>query len=88
MDQEEIYQALKSKGLNTSILAEALDVSIQAVSSAIKKGKGSQRIANAISIAIDKPLEQVFPYYARKQEKQEIRQNRVHQLKSQFSKIN
>lgn len=88
MDQDEIYQALKSKGLTTSILADALDVSVPAIFNVIKKGKGSQRIASAISIAINKPLEQVFPYYAKKLEKQETRQEQVNQLKSRFVQIN
>lgn len=88
MDQDEIYQALKSKGLSTSILADALDVSVPAIFNVIKKGRGSQRIANAISIAINKPLEQVFPYYAEKSGKQEARQEQVNQLKSRFAEIN
>nr|WP_269822191.1 HTH domain-containing protein [Aggregatibacter actinomycetemcomitans] len=46
MNQKEIYQALKNKNLNASMIAEALGVSYQAVSNAIKQGKSSQRIAS------------------------------------------
>ncbi|QGM80695.1 DNA-binding protein [Otariodibacter oris] len=88
MDQKEIYQALKDKGLNAVILAKALDVSVQAISSTIKKGKGSLRIANAISIAIDKPIEKTFPYYEEKQLQQQARKQQIEQLKTKLSQEN
>lgn len=87
MNQKEIYQALKRKNLNASMIAEALGVSSQAVSSAIKQGKSSQRIAKAIAIAIDEPLEKVFPHYAKKEQKQVFRSNQVAHLKNQFSQM-
>ncbi|AGI35955.1 helix-turn-helix domain-containing protein [Mannheimia haemolytica] len=87
MNQQEIYQALKSKNLNASMIAEALGVSSQAVSNAIKQGKSSKRIAKAIAIAIEQPLEKVFPHYARKQEQQVFRKTQIHQLKSQFAQM-
>ncbi|OOH87934.1 DNA-binding protein [Pasteurellaceae bacterium 15-036681] len=87
MDQKEIYQALKNKDLNAAMIAEALEVSTQAVSNAIKQGKGSKRIAKAVAIAIDRPLEQVFPHYAQKQQKQVIRNAQVNQLRTRFSQI-
>lgn len=87
MNQKEIYQALKRKNLNASMIAEALGVSSQAVSNAIKQGKSSQRIAKAIAIAIDEPLEKVFPHYAEKQQRQAFRNNQVIHLKNQFSKM-
>ncbi|MDE3963699.1 DNA-binding protein [Glaesserella parasuis] len=89
MNQKEIYQALKSKNLNASMIAEALGVSSQAVSSAIKQGKSSQRIAKAIAIAIaiDEPLEKVFPHYAKKEQKQVFRNNQIARLKNQFSQM-
>ena len=85
MNQKEIYQALKRKNLNVSMIAEALGVSSQAVSSAIKQGKSSQRIAKAI--AIDEPLEKVFPHYAKKEQKQVFRSNQIAHLKNQFSQM-
>ena len=63
------------------MIAEALGVSSQAVSNAIKQGKSSQRIAKAIALAIDEPLETVFPHYAQKQQKQIFRHKKVNQLK-------
>ena len=87
MNPKEIYQALKDKNLNASMIAEALGVSSQAVSNAIKQGKSSQRIAKAIALAIDEPLETVFPHYAQKQQNQIFRHKKVNQLKSQFSHI-
>ena len=87
MNQKEIYQALKRKNLNASMVAEALGVSSQAVSNAIKRGKSSQRIAKAIAIAIDEPLEKVFPHYAQKEQKQEFRNNQITYLKNQFSQM-
>ncbi|MGX2951319.1 DNA-binding protein [Ursidibacter sp. B-7004-1] len=87
MNQQEIYQSLKSKNLNASMIAEALGVSVQAVSNAIKQGKSSQRIAKAIAIAIDQPLEKVFPHYAQKQQKQAFRHNQINQLKDQFAQM-
>lgn len=91
MNQKEIYQALKRKNLNASMIAEALGVSSQAVSSAIKQGKSSQRIAKAIAIAIaiaiDEPLEKVFPHYAKKEQKQVFRSNQIAHLKNQFSQM-
>ncbi|MDE3932894.1 DNA-binding protein [Glaesserella parasuis] len=89
MNQKEIYQALKRRNLNASMIAEALGVSSQAVSSAIKQGKSSQRIAKAIAIAIaiDEPLEKVFPHYAKKEQKQVFRSNQIAHLKNQFSQM-
>ncbi|MDE3944874.1 DNA-binding protein, partial [Glaesserella parasuis] len=77
------------KNLNASMIAEALGVSSQAVSSAIKQGKSSQRIAKAIAIAIaiDEPLEKVFPHYAKKEQKQVFRSNQIAHLKNQFSQM-
>ncbi|TYA51663.1 DNA-binding protein [Aggregatibacter actinomycetemcomitans] len=65
----------------------SVGVSYQAVSNAIKHGKSSQRIAKAIALAIDQPLETVFPHYAQKKQKQIFRKKKVNQLKSQFSQI-
>ncbi|WP_257812240.1 HTH domain-containing protein [Aggregatibacter actinomycetemcomitans] len=85
MNQKEIYQALKNKNLNASMIAEALGVSYQAVSNAIKQGKSSERITKAIALAIDQPLEIVFPHYVQKKQKQIFRKKKVNELKSQFS---
>ncbi len=87
MSPEEIYQALKNRSLNVAMIAESLGVSNQAVSSVIKKGKNSQRIAKAISIAIDKPLDQVFPHYIENQQKKAVRAEKITQLKRKFAQI-
>ncbi|AAP95436.1 DNA-binding protein [[Haemophilus] ducreyi] len=87
MNQQEIYQALKNKNLNASIIAEALGVSSQAVSNAIKQGKSSERIAKAIAIAIEQPLEKVFPHYAHKHQQRVFRKKQVRELQSQFSQM-
>ncbi|QOF67310.1 DNA-binding protein [Actinobacillus sp. GY-402] len=88
MIQERIFQALKNRGLNVSMLAEALNVSNQAVFNVIKQGKGSKRIATAIAIAIDTPLDKAFPYYSKIQHDRVMRDNKIDRLKSQFAQIN
>lgn len=87
MNPDEIYQALKCKNLNIPIIAESLGVSTQAVSIVIKQGKGSERIAKAISIAIEKPVEEVFSHYAKAKQKQKIRTEKIILLKERFSQI-
>lgn len=87
MIQDKIFQALKNKGLSVSILAEALNVSNQAVFNVIKTGKGSKRIAMAIAVAIESPLEQIFPYYSKIQQDKLNRFNKVNQLKNKFAQI-
>ncbi|EFA28908.1 MULTISPECIES: hypothetical protein [Haemophilus] len=87
MSPNEIYQALKIKNLNVAMIAESLGVSNQAVSTVIKQGKSSQRIAKAICLAIEKPLDQVFPHYAKHQQKKVLRAEKVSQLRRQFSQM-
>ncbi|OOF65190.1 DNA-binding protein [Rodentibacter pneumotropicus] len=87
MTPNDIYQALKNRNLNVAMIAESLGVSNQAVSNVIKQGKNSQRIAKAISIAIDQPLDHVFPYYAKSQHKKIVRAEKVLQLRQQFAQI-
>ena len=63
MEAKEIYQELNSKSLNATRIAEVLKVRPQTVSNVIRDGYGSLRIAKAVSLAIDLPLEKVFPFY-------------------------
>lgn len=69
MNSEKIYQELNKRGYNASIIAEAINVLPQSVAVVIRTGKGSKRIATAISAAMDKKLEDVFPFYREKTEK-------------------
>ncbi|KZN57622.1 hypothetical protein N473_07030 [Pseudoalteromonas luteoviolacea CPMOR-1] len=59
----EIKHALSKKGLNLSMIAEALEVKRSAVSNVVNGKSKSHRIAQAISKVIDKPLKEVFPEY-------------------------
>ena len=69
MNSEKIYQELNKRGYNASIIAEAINVLPQSVAVVIRTGKGSKRIATAISAAMDKKLEDVFPFYREKANK-------------------
>lgn len=61
MDSRAILSSLKSAGINFSIVAEAIGVSTNMVSSVAARKATSRRVARAIARAIDKPIEQVFP---------------------------
>lgn len=84
MDSQKIYQELNVKGLNASIIAEVIGVLPQSVAVVIRKGKGSKRIANVIATAIDKNLEDVFPFYKQKNEKIEQRKVQAANLKKKL----
>ena len=77
MNSEKIYQELNKRGYNASIIAEAINVLPQSVAVVIRTGKGSKRIAIAISAAMDKKLEDVFPFYREKANKKAHRQQRA-----------
>ena len=80
MNSEKIYQELNKRGYNASIIAEAINVLPQSVAVVIRTGKGSKRIATAISAAMDKKLEDVFPFYREKANKKAHRQQRATSL--------
>lgn len=61
MDSRDILSSLKSVGINFSIVAEAIGVSTNMVSSVAARKSTSRRVAHAIARAIDKPIEQIFP---------------------------
>nr|WP_279039071.1 XRE family transcriptional regulator [Snodgrassella alvi] len=84
MDSQKIYQELNVKGLNASIIAEVIGVLPQSVAVVIRKGKGSKRIANVIATAIDKNLEDVFPFYKQKNERIEQRKVQAANLKKKL----
>lgn len=86
MDSEKIYQELNQKGLNASIIAEAMGVLPQSVAVVIRMGKGSKRIASAVATAIDKSLEEVFPFYKEKNKKIEWRKMQAINLKEILNK--
>ena len=67
MDRDEIYQLLNKHGVSGAMIARALDVTPSAVVEVIRNGKGSKRIATAISTACEKPLKEIFPFYAEKE---------------------
>lgn len=81
MDSEKIYQELNQKGLNASIIAEALGVLPQSVAVVIRMGKGSKRIASAIATSMNKSLDEVFPFYKEKNKKVEWRKLQANNLK-------
>lgn len=65
-----ISQAIKDKGYTLSILAEALDVDVSAVTSVVFGHARSRRIAESIAKLLGEPLEVVFPDIAPPREKQ------------------
>lgn len=67
MEASEIYAELREKGVSARMIAEVLGVANQSVSDVIRNGRGSRRIAEAVSTVLEKPLEQVFPHYLPKQ---------------------
>lgn len=87
MNPSEIYQELQKRNLNIAMIAEALGVSSQAVYSVVRKGESSRRIAQAVAVAIDCPLEKVFPYYARRAQSKTGRAEKVAELKQRFSEL-
>lgn len=82
MDSNKIYQELNMKGLNASIIAEAIGVLPQSVALVIRMGKGSKRIATAIAMALEKNLDDVFPFYKEKKERVANRKNQAIKLKA------
>lgn len=64
MSPEQIHAALHQRSVSASQVADALNVSPQSVSSVIRRGRGSRRIATAIATVLEQPLDHVFPAYA------------------------
>ena len=63
MTKDKIYELLLRQGISASMIADAMQISQQTVSTVIAKGHGSRRVAEAIAKLLDKPLTEVFPYY-------------------------
>ena len=63
MTKDKIYKALHSQNISASMIADAIQISHQAVCDVIAKGHGSRRVAEAVAKLLDKPLTEVFPYY-------------------------
>lgn len=87
MNSKNIYQELNRKGLNASIIAEAVGVLPQSVAVVIRTGKGSKRIASVIAAALDKELDDVFPFYGEKTAKKNLRMQKLDLLRSQLDKL-
>ncbi|MDO4434003.1 MAG: XRE family transcriptional regulator [Alysiella sp.] len=88
MNAEKIYQELNRKGFDASMIAEAIEVLPQSVAVVIRKGKGSRRIAAAIAAVLERPIEEVFPFYGEKAEKLMNRKNQVLNLKEKLRALN
>lgn len=73
MNKENIYKLLSEQGLNPVMVAEALNVTKQAVYQVINDGKGSEKIAKAIAEACNQPLCEVFPFYGQKNDQEKKR---------------
>lgn len=71
MDKELIFNLLKERGLNASMIAKSLNVTPQAVHKVINDGHGSIRIVKAIATVCEKSHVELFPYYLREKEKKE-----------------
>jgi len=61
MNSNEILSALKTNGLNFSIVADALGVSPQYVSRVASGKFHSYRVAAALAVAVDRSITDVFP---------------------------
>ncbi len=87
MDYKEIHEALKQKGLNWSICAEAFGRSASHIMNVAARRAGSKHVAIKLSKAIGKPISTVFPdvpsYY--EEEKERSRQTKISALKAALS---
>lgn len=63
MNAKQILINLNQKELNFSVIAEVCNTSTSHVSNVAHRKTTSRKIAEAISIAIEIPLEEVFPEY-------------------------
>ncbi|MES9925967.1 MAG: hypothetical protein ABW152_17950 [Candidatus Thiodiazotropha endolucinida] len=61
MNSEQILQQLNAHGLSFTDIAKALKVSPAAVSMVARRRGDSNRIAKALSIALNKSVEETFP---------------------------
>lgn len=61
MNGDQILQSLKAIGLNFTDIADALGVTPQHVGQVAHRKGYSLRIAKAFSIALNKPVEKIFP---------------------------
>lgn len=86
MDKEKIYQLINQNGLTATMIAEALNVTPTAVIIVINNGRGSRRIAEAISKVCDQPLEKIFPYYKGQMSKKEKAQKQQ-ELNEKLAKL-
>lgn len=88
MDYKEIHEALKQKGLNWSICAEAFNCSASHLMNVAARRAGSKHIATKLSKVLGKPVNKVFPdvptYF---EEKNHDRQIKVSALKAALTKM-
>ena len=61
MDYETIKTELRKAGYSLSMIADALGCSPVNVQQVCKRDTKSQRVAKAVSTALDKPVSEVFP---------------------------
>ncbi|MEW8049282.1 MAG: helix-turn-helix domain-containing protein [Candidatus Thiodiazotropha sp.] len=61
MNGSQILQELKSYGITFTDIANALGVRASTVSLVANRKSDSKRIAKAFSIALNKPVEDIFP---------------------------
>ena len=90
MDSSEIRAELKAKGLNFSMIAEALEVSPQHVSRVARRKENSRRVALALAKAIGKTVKSVFPdkpEYARPPATPAARKRAVRQLRRDLGDV-
>ncbi|UNM95688.1 XRE family transcriptional regulator [Ignatzschineria rhizosphaerae] len=77
MEKELIFNLLKERGLNASMIARSLNVTPQAVHRVISEGRGSIRIVKAIAKVCDKDHKTLFPYYLREKTSKEKTEKQV-----------
>ena len=61
MKTNEIKEALRSKGLTYSIIADSSDLTVARISQVITRASSSKLVAEVIAKAIEEPVEEVFP---------------------------
>lgn len=68
MGKETIYNLLKERNLNATMIARSLGITPQAVHKVINDGHGSLKVVKAIATVCEKDYKNLFPYYLREKE--------------------
>ncbi|MEJ1496353.1 MAG: helix-turn-helix domain-containing protein [Candidatus Sedimenticola sp. (ex Thyasira tokunagai)] len=90
MNGQQILTALKSDGLSFTDIGRAIGVSRGHVRGVAHRTHDSIRVAQALALAIGKPVDKVFPdkpTYHRKPIDPKQREQRINEIKQQFGQV-